>query len=324
MASIKDVAKSANVSIGTVSKYLNGVHILPSNSQRIEQAIRSLNYHVNIPARALKTNRSSTIAVMLPDIAGSYYPRIVKEMEYELYKLGYTVLIVDSHDHDVEQKKIRIMMERMVDGFIVFPLEHSADNYQTILDAGIPLCIVDQFLPALACPQVVSDNVMAGYRAASVLLNRGNRRVAVITGEPENTTAAERLNGYRAALTNFGIPENPDYIITRGFEESDGYEGAKELFSLPAPPTALIACNHHTTLGAVMFALDSGISIPGVLDLIGFDYEQLPRLTRMHFGIVTQSIRDIAKTAVEQLIRQISSGPAGELLLQRIPTIYTE
>lgn len=325
MPTIKDVAKYANVSIGTVSKYLNGITIREDNRQRIDAAIHALHYHVNSSARALKTNRTNTVAVLLPDIAGSYYPLIVKEIEYELYKVGYTVLIVDSHNSEVERRKIRLMNERMVDGFIVFPLGSSSENYREILEQKLPLCIVDQYLPELSCAQVVSDNVLATYNAAASLFNRGHQRVAIITGSPENTTAAERLRGYRMALESFSLSPEPRYIFSGGFEERHGREGMASLLSLPEPPTAVIACNHHITLGAVMYLLDHGLSIPHDMDLIGFDYEQLPKLTRMHFDIVTQNIRKIACACVAQLMQQINDPETvGVFQLQRIPTLLSK
>lgn len=323
MANIKDVAKYANVSVGTVSKYLNGITVRNSNKAKIDEAISVLGYRINTSARALKTNRTKTVAVFLPDIAGSYYPLIVKEIEYELYQTGYTVFIVDSHNRQIERKKINLMIDHMVDGFIVFPTENEIDNYRFILDQGRPLCIVDLFIPNFNCAQVVSDNIMAAYHAAISLIDHGHRRIAIITGKKTNTTAFERLRGYITALENFGLDIHPEYVYSRGFEESDGYDGFSELMALPNPPTAIITCNHHTTLGAVMCALDRKLQIPEDIDIVGFDYEQLPKLTRMKFGVVAQPIKKIAQCAVVQLMQQINNPDSiGTLSLQRIQTNF--
>lgn len=316
------MARQAQVSTGTVSKYLNHQPIRAANREKIEKAIDALGYRVNASARALKTSRSATVGVLLPDIAGVYSPKVVREIENCLYREGYSVLIADAPNVELEEKKLRLMLDRMVDGIIVFPLSGSYENYQYILDQDVPLCIVDQYLPGIPCPQIVSDNVMAVHRATTELLNAGCGKIAVITGPQENSTAMERLRGYRSALESFGITPEPELICTAEFTEEGGYRAFERLMELPDRPDGVIACNHGLTAGVVMCALDKGISFPRDMALVGFDYAGLPKLTRMEFGVIEQSIHDIAQAAVMQLMRRIrGESRAGELLLQRIPTM---
>ena len=325
MTTIKDVAKYANVSIGTVSKYINGLPIRENNAERIREAIAALHYRVNATARTMKTARSMLIAIIMDDVAGTYYPHIVKRIEQLLYPHGYNVLIMDSDGSStLEREKMEVLLEKNVDGFIVFPLSGASDNYQYILSQERPLCIVDQYMPGLACCQIVSDNVGAVYQATSSLLNAGHRRIGVITGKDGNTTATERLRGYLLAHESFGLAPADGLIQATGFEEWDGVNGLAALMSLPAPPTACIACNLHTTQGAVRYAIEHHIPIPQKLTLIGFDHMQLPILSGLDIPIISQDIDAIAQTTVDCLLRSLTDSGAVSSSVFRIGTVQND
>ena len=321
---MNDVARRAGVSIGTVSKYINGIKIREQNRIKIAEAVEALDYHINPHARALKTNQTRVVTVLLPNIAGIYYPLIIREIERMLYARDYMVLLMDTHGQfGLEQQKIRTLMEQMVDGFIVFPIDGRWENYQVILERKIPLCAVDIPLPGLPCTQVLSDNVSAAYGATQALLREGHRRIALITGGPDNTIAQERLNGFQMACQEAGVSIPQEYILTQGFQEADGYEGVRQLLALPQRPTALVACNYYTTLGAFQALQDGGVSLSGELRMVGFDYEALPKITRQPIGIVAQNIPEIAAATVRALLKQIHDPHLiGRAETIRIPTRY--
>ena len=325
MSTIKDVAKMANVSIGTVSKYINGIKIRESNRAAIQKAIESLNYRTNLSAQALKTRHTSLIAILVPDIVSAYSPQVIREIEHELYQLGYTVVIIDSnYDHALERRKIQNLLDRRVDGFIIFPINHLDDNYAYILSCGTPICIVDHLLADLPCAQVLSDNTSATFRATQKLIQEGHLRIGIITGAASNTTAAERMKGYRDALKKAGLAEEDQLQITTGFSEMDGYAGAVRLLSLPEPPTAMLLCNYYTTLGAICALMDKKVDIPRGMRVIGFDYENLPYITRQPMGIITQSIKAIAREAVYSITQQITRRGQTQQATIRIPTEFTD
>lgn len=324
LATINDVARRAGVSIGTVSKYINGIKIREQNRVKVAEAVEALDYHINPYARALKTNQTRVVTVLLPNIAGIYYPLIIREIERILYTRDYMVLLMDTDSQfHLEQQKIRTLMEQLVDGFIVFPIDSRCENYQVILERRIPLCAVDMPLPGLSCTQVLSDNVSAARDATQTLLGEGHRRIALITGDPDNTIAVERLNGFQMACREAGVEIPPEYILARGFREADGYEGARQILSLPQRPTALVACNYHTTLGAFQAIQDAGLSLSRDMRLVGFDYEALPKITRQPIGIVAQNIPEIAAATVRALLKQIRDpNLIGQAETIRIPTRY--
>lgn len=324
MSTIKDVADAANVSIGTVSKYINGIRIREKNRIAIERAVRELDYRINPTAQALKTNRTKSVAVTLPSITSAYSPKIISAIEAELSRYGYTVMIMDTHsDHELEKRKIETMLNRRVDGFVVFPIDHETENYRHILEAGVPMCLVDAHMSELDCMQVVSDNENATFQATMKLLDEGHRRIGVVTGRATNVTAAERLEGYRRALKESGIPEDEALIVrTHDFSEKEGYQAVDQLMNQVNPPTALLACNYYTTLGAACALMDRKLDFERNIRVIGFDYEKLPRITRRPMGIITQAIRQIGETTAQCLLKQMNEEAPSELI--RIPTQYTE
>lgn len=319
MSTIKDVAEYANVSIGTVSKYINGIPIRECNRIRIQEAIQRLDYRVNAAARSLKTQRSNLIAVLMESLTGSYYPYVVQEIEHLLYAKGYNVLILNSNgDPALEKRKIDVMLEKKVDGFLIFPLRASEENYRSLLEESIPLVLVDLSIPELPCNQVVTDNVGALFRVTSALIAKGHRKIGIITGEPTNLTAHERLQGYCQAYESFGLVPRESDILTAGFSREDGYAGTQQLLESEDPPTALVTCNYHTTAGAARYVVSKGIAVPAQLDWIGFDYEDVSLLTQRPIPVITQDISRIAKTAVNCLLSSILQPEAAKYAVYRI------
>lgn len=307
MSTIKDVAKYANVSIGTVSKYINGIPIREDNRKNIEEAIKVLDYRINATARSLKTQKSNLIAALMDNLAGCYYPKVVQEVEKFFYQRGYNVIVMSSHcDSALEKKKIDIMMEKNVDGFLIFPLSGgSCENYQYLLDRRVPLVLVDLGIPGFPCNQVLTDNIGTFFRITSSLIRQGHRRIGIVTGNIQNSTALERLKGYQLAYESFDLLWSEDDIQALGFSVDDGFRGTQVLLERSEPPTALITCNYHTTAGSAKYIMTNHIVIPDQLKWIGFDYDEVPLLTQQPISIVTQDIPRIAKTAVDCLLSSI-------------------
>lgn len=324
MATIKDVAEAAQVSIGTVSKYINGIHIREKNRASIERAIEALGYRINPTAQALKTNRTRSVAIMLPSITSAYSPRIISQIEATLSEFGYTVMIMDTHgDHELEGRKIEMMLDRRVDGFVVFPIDQDGRNYRRILDSGVPMCLVDTRMSDLPCVQVLSENAGATRAATEMLLDEGHTHIGIITGNAENATAMERLQGYREALLQRGLDVQKSLIeLTADFSEKSGYQSAMRLMRGKDRPTAILACNYYTTLGATCALMDLGLEFGREIRMVGFDYERLPRIARRPMGIIAQAIQQIGEAAAQSLLKQMNGEANAEVI--RIPTQYAE
>ena len=205
----------------------------------LAMAIEALGYRINPTAQALKTNRTRSVAIMLPSITSAYSPRIISQIEATLSEFGYTVMIMDAHsDHELEGRKIEMMLDRRVDGFVVFPIDQDERNYRRILNAGVPMCLVDTRMSDLPCVQVLSENAGATRTATEMLLDEGHTRIGIITGNAENATAMERLQGYRDALLQRGLDIQESLIErTPDFSERSGYQSVMRLMCSKDRPT---------------------------------------------------------------------------------------
>lgn len=308
MASIKDVASLANVAIGTVSKYINGGEVRESKRIEIEKAINQLNYRVNLSARSLKTSKSRTIGIIINDITSDYYPNIIKEIENLLYKMKYSIIIVDSNrDSKTERSKINFLMEKQIDGFIIFPLTNSDDNYNYILNCNIPLCLVDVFTPNVNCIQIVSDNVYSTYEATSLLINQGHKEIAFVSSK--SITSENRFKGYSLAMQTSNLEIQHEYTYMEDIaKRSDlGYQAMDYLTTLKQSPTAVIAYNSQTFLGVVSYCSKNNINIGKDIEVVGYDMDFLSTILNKPMYVIKQNIEEIAKTTVESCLDLIEN-----------------
>ncbi len=308
MPNIKDVAREANVAIGTVSKYLNGIEIRNVKKEKIETAIKKLGYIRNLSAKSLKTNKSYAVGVIINDITGGYYPDIIKAIESYLYGYGYSIIIVDSNMNiKIEREKIKFLLEKQIEAFVIFPLKGSFENYQYIINQNIPLCIVDTCIPKLNCTQVITDNIYATYQATSALIEKGHKNIGFIY--TETFAGKERFKGYKLALEAHEIVPKKEYTFILGNASSKtlGMEGIKYFKEFKTPPTAVIAYTAQTLKGAVIECIKNNISIPDDIEIVGFDLDSISEIINKPIGIIRQNIEVIAKTAAENILELIES-----------------
>ena len=197
MATIKDVARMAGVSMATVSKYLNGGHVREENVKAIADAIAALDYRVNPFARSLKTHRSRSIGVLLPDISAPFFGAVVTAMDRTLRECGYHCIIsCYSGNHALERENLQYLISTGIDGLIYIPENLTAEEYEELTaNCNIPMVQMDRFIQGVPCDAVLVDNADAVYAATSRMLERGHKRVAFISGPRSVTSAKERQIG---------------------------------------------------------------------------------------------------------------------------------
>ena len=208
MATIKDVAKLAGVSISTVSKYLNGGNIRPENLEPIRSAIAALDYRANPFARGLKANRSRSIGILLPTMAAPFFGTVVTALDKVLREHGYhSVISCYGSNHGLERDYLSFLLSTGIDGLVYLPEDLSADEfYELLAQRPVPVVQVDRMIQGVAADAVLVNNTETVYTAVSRLLGKGHRRIAIITGPKSVFTAKERLIGYLRALSDHDIP----------------------------------------------------------------------------------------------------------------------
>lgn len=309
-ATIRDIARRTGLGIATVSKYLNGGHVLDRNRQAIEQAIRELDFHVNEFARGLKTNRSRTIGVVIPELSGVFCTGIITIMEDILRRSGYGILVCDCRtDPRREAESVEFLMGKRVDGIINMPVSRDGSHLRAPLAAGLPVVLFDRLIDRRDLSAVIVDNVRAAGQAAGMLLDAGHRAVGMICGEQGLFTTGQRLEGFRRAFSGRGLSGADSLVEYGDYTMEGGYESMKRLLHR-REMSAVLVSNYDMTLGAVMALSEMGVRIPQDLSFIGFDNLELGQVAKPPLTIVCQPIRLIAEQTARLMLRSLKDGAA--------------
>ena len=322
MSTMKDVAKYAEVSIATVSKYLNGGNVLDKNEEKIKEAIQVLDYRVNEIARGLKTNQSMTVGVLIPSLKEIFFTSIISYIEDILEKKGYSTIVCDyKEDPELEKEKLDFLVQKMVDGLILVPYKDEVEQIKKVMDEEIPVVLLDRMISGVDCDTIVTDSVNGSYKAVKELLTRGHTRVGIITG-PENIyTSMERLKGYQRVHEDYNIEVDKDLIQYGDYEVQGGYQKTKKLLELDSPPTAIFVTNYDMTLGTLMAVNEKNIKIPEELSLIGFDnILQLSQIFKPSLSIVSQPMEKIGTTTAGVLLRRLRGDKSNYPEVTRLKT----
>jgi len=313
MATIKDVARMAGVSTTTISKYINGGNVRKENEEAIRNAIQALDFRVNPFARSLKTQRSRSIGVLLPDITAPFFGSVIKALDRTLREAGYHSLIsCYSSSHGLERDNLHFLINNGIDGLIYAPEDLSPEEIQELTaNCSIPMVQIDRMIPGVFSDTVLADNADSIYRAVRQLSARGHRRIAIVTGPKAVFTAKERLVGYLRALSDLGILFDDSLVISGEYSFSTAHNAFEDMMQLSDPPTAVISTNHDFTIGLVTAAREQGLRIPEDVDIFGFDCVDICTMLRPPISVVHQPEQEIGQTAARYMIERLDgySGP---------------
>jgi len=313
---LREIAQSLNLSPATVSRVLNGKaadgRISRETQERVKAAVESRGLLRNAMARSLKTSRTHTFGLLIPDISNPFFAAIAQSIVSSSRAHGYSVLLCDNEeDEAVERHQLRLLEERKVDGVIAAPVGTNASHWLSLKSRGMPLCLVDRYFSNSDIPYVSSDNQTGARMAMEYLLEKGHRSIGIIQGNPLTTTNAERIEGCRQALSSCGMMLESSMVAGMDFGESSGYQAALELLRKPDRdrPSAIFAFSNMISMGVMRAAAELGTSIPGDVSLIAFDEQFHSAYTSPPLTTVAQNRERIGSHAVEELL-QILEGTA--------------
>ena len=308
MATIKDVAKLAGVSMATVSKYINGGNVRPDNLEAIRSAIEQLDYRVNPFARSLKTQRSRSIGILLPEINAPYFGSVVASLDRTFREQGYHTLIsCYSSSHGLERDNLSYLISNGIDGLIYAPEDLSAEEYEELTaNRAIPMVQMDRMIQGVDSDTVLVNNADSVYEAVSRFVRQGHRRIAIVTGLKSVYSAKERLVGYLRALSDNGIFYDDALVISGRYQFATGYRAFEKLMELPEPPTAIVATNYDFTIGLVTAIREKGLTIPGDMAVFGFDCAEICTMMNPPLPVVRQPEEEIGRIAAQFMIDRLS------------------
>ncbi len=305
-ATIKDVAKLTGLSIATISKYINGGNVLENNRTLIEKAIKELDFKVNEIARGLKTSKTMTIGVLIPDLENIFCTSIVSNIENILLQSGYSTIICDYKENpELEKEKLQFLLNKMVDGILIMPLGGFEEGAGEAISKNIPVVLIDRPIKDINCDVVLVDNLNASYDAVEQLITRGHKRIGIICGPESIYTARERLKGYIRVHGDYAMEVDSTLVKTGDYQVESGYNLLNELLDLESPPSAVFVTNYELTLGAIMAVNERNVKIPEELSFIGFDNLQMARIVKPPLSIVVQPMQQIGETAANLLLKRL-------------------
>lgn len=323
MPTIKDVAKHTGLAYATISKYLNGGNVLPENRQKIESAVKELNFTVNEFARGLKTNKSNTVGIIIPDIGNVFVSNTIPKIVDHLRQYGYATIICDSRsDHERESELVTFLMTKRVDGLINMPVGADGSHLYTALDNQIPIVLLDRIVSDCIgrVDAVLVDNIRAAQAATACLIASGHRQIGIIAGPRDVTTAMDRLSGYISELKKNKLEISDSLIEYSEFTIESGYRSCKRLLETNPGMTAIFTTNYDVTVGAMMAINESGISVPDELSVFGFDDMPFATVIKPHLSVIAQPISEIGLTAANLLLDRMSGQYTGHARVDVLKT----
>ncbi len=305
-STIKDIAKDTNLSLATISKYLNGKNILPENKRLIEESIQRLGYVPNKTAQNLRSKKTNTICILLPIIGDYLWGSLCSSIEESLRKHDYSA-IISSYDisSDNNDPDLQFLLSKQVDGVILIPGYTNSHKLPLLLQkAGIPFVCLDQEVSGIPADFVTSDNRTGSYNATRYLLENGHRRLGVIGGNLSSYTMKERLAGFHDACSEYHIPDK--YLSVYGGDVSSSAEYLRIMMGLPERPTAVLVLGYDLTLSAIMALSNLNMQIPRDFSLISFDDDQIFSAFEPPITTVVQNMNEIGRQATKLLIKRIN------------------
>ncbi len=311
MATIKDVARLAGVSIATVSATINGTaYVSPQLTERVNRAIAAVGYTTDGIARSLKKGVTSLIGLIVDDITAPFYMSLVDEIEAAAYADGYSVLLCHTGRSVAKERKyLSLLRTHRVEGLIWSPTGRSEDYPAAEFERfAIPIVFVDRVVSSFqSYDSVLLNNRAAGLQATNYLLDLGHRRVAMITGSDYLAPARERREGYQESFRRRSLPSDPGLIRNGQFRETEAFEETRKLLSEDRSVSAILVGSDNMFIG-VMRALDYlGLSCTQDISIVTIDDFPLARVFNPHITAVRQPVQEMAKTAFGRLLRRMAN-----------------
>ena len=322
-----DVANKANVSHMTVSRVFNNPKLVNEKTkEKIIKISNDLNYRPNLIAKSMRTNKTNTIGLVLPNIINPFFPEIVKGIDDYCKKNHYGVIMVNKED-DYEDKirSLEIVLERKIDGILIIPFGTDEDKKiinDTIISKKIPIVLIDRYIPEINCAYVSSDNFKAAYDATNYLIKMGHKKIGVISQPQTISIFFDRLEGHKQALKSNNIIYNKNYITEYKESIENGYVAAKEILAHNNDITAILTMCDFMAFGVYKYCKENKVNIPNDLSIISIDDIFSSALLNPPLTTMAQQKYKMGYLAAEILINSLKKNtlPKKQITLDAILT----
>ncbi len=307
---IKDVANLAGVHPSTVSRVINdNSRISEKTKNKVLLIIKKLGYTPNAIARGLKTKRTQTLGMLIPDITNPFFAELARGVEDAANKNNFNVILCNTDDKlKKERTYLEILRGKRVDGLILGTAHIRDKSILELEKKKFPYILVSRNIEGLDKNCVIVDDVAGGIMVTEYLIKLGHRRIAHITGPLKTRSALNRLKGYKLALKKYEIEYRDELVGEGDFRIKGGYQVMKRFLKLAEPPTAIFAANDLLALGAIQVILKKKYHIPEDFCIIGFDDIRLASFVYPPLTTVRQPMLEMGALAVKMLLKIIEGG----------------
>lgn len=307
-ATIKDIAKTLNISTSTVSRALRNAHdVNPQTRSAVIALSDELSYQPSRLALSLQQKQTHTIGVIVPNL-DYVMATMVKGIDEVALEAGYTVMVCQSNESfGREMVNTKRLLDSLVDGFIVSVSSETKvfDHFKKIRQKGMPMVVFDRVSTDLTAPKVRLDNAEGGALAAEHLIAQGYKRIAVLAGPKNLAISNDRLEGCLKTFKKYKLKADPGLIVHCNFNQQDAYEATQDLLRRKVRPDAIFTISDRMAIGAMLAIKEKGLRMPTDIGLVGFNNEPVTSLVTPSITSVEQPAFELGKAAAKLFIEQM-------------------
>lgn len=319
LATIRDVARAANVSIATVSRVFNNNPLVTGETaQRVLESAASLDYWPNGAARSLTTSLSHTFGVLLPDLFGEFYSEIIRGIDSVVHERHYQLLFSSSHASGDEVLGAARAMLGRIDGLLMMVPDAASIETVERIRKRITVVLLNPSVAVPGCSSVSVDNYGGARLVTDHLLGLGHREVAMVAGPAGNRDAEERARGFRRALVDAGLDPGTAQVVPGDFREASGYAAARRILARRPRPTAVFAANDNMAIGLLSALREAGLQVPGDVAVAGFDNQTTTRYLNPPLTTVDVDTFALGREAVTLMLEYLDDEDNGRPSVNRV------
>lgn len=311
---IYDVAREANVSMATVSRVVNGnPNVKPVTRKKVLATIERLGYRPNAVARGLASKKTTTVGTIIPDISSIFFAELARGIEDIATMYKYNMILSNSDQNkDKELQLINTLLEKQVDGILFMGGDITEEHVNQFQSASVPVVLAATFDETGTIPSVNIDYEAAAYEATKLLIDKGHKHPAFVSGREGMLINKQKHSGYVQALKEADISKNEVYTVEGDFTYDSGIEAAQQLLSLSEKPTAIFVASDEMALGVIHGIQDAGLNIPNDIEVVGFNNTRISTMVRPTLSTVVQPMYDIGAVAMRLLTKYMNKEEVGE------------
>lgn len=304
MATIREVADIAGVSVATVSRTLQQPErVSPKTRARVTNAIEQTGYKPNLMAVKFRSGKTHSLVVLVPTIANLFFARVINGMQEAAAERGYSLLLGNTQGNpDLEADYVKMVQTSQADGVIQLRAHNPFSVMQSSSGGLLPMVNACEVIDSASFPTVTLDNHNAAKSMTEHLLELGHTRIGLIKGPNSSPLTQERLRGYQHALANADIPFDESILFDGDFTLRSGFDAARRMLEQPNRPTALFCENDETAIGAMQALKQSGLKIPEDISVAGFDDIAFSGYADPPLTTIAQPAEEFGHTAVSLLV----------------------